>query len=464
MIRLQFLELKQISNVMSFQHSKLFIFCFLTLFTINYYSHAQNSDKFKVVIDAGHGGEDEGINTLGLKEKVVVLNVSLFIEEFLSEYEDIELIYTRQEDEFLKLSERSKIANKANADLFISIHSNASMKDDVNGVETFIGGNQNGIETLEIVKRDNNVIFLEKKYEKTYKSFITDSTINYNAFKPKEGRIQEKSNLLANKVKQYLSEHLNRENRGVKQAKYLLLNNVNMPGIVISLGYLSNMDENFLLASVRLQREMAKEISDAIIEYKAEVKAGTFDLKTENSDQKNTTIVNKTEKAEKAEKLVKVEKPKKSKTLKKSKKSKKTKKTKKEKKSKKTKKGSSAGTLKIAEKTDNDVKTLNTEKIEKVDEVKILQQQDAPQPTYYIQVMTLSKEVELTPENFRGLDQITRIKEDFIYKYRYGKSNSYLEILDFLKHARAQGYNDAFVVAYLDGKPITIDEAFKTDK
>lgn len=388
MIRLQFSEFKQISNLMAITPSKLFIFSFLILFTFNYESTAQDLDKFKVVIDAGHGGEDTGINKLGLMEKDIALDIALYVEEFFSRRKDIEIIYTRTEDEFLELKERAEIANDANADLFVSVHGRSSSDREVHGVETFFEGKPKNNLDYEFAAQDNQVIFLEKNFDKTYNEYVSDYTIVYSVFKLKNKDDLEQSEFFAEKVQQNLTENLNRNDGGIKQAEFLLLNQVDMPAVLINVGYLTNVEESYYLTSATNQQELAGQIANAIIEYKEIVRNGKTNFEIDNSIP------------------APVQPP-------------------------------------VVEAP----KTVSPEKNSR--------------PTYYVQVLASYKEVEITPNNFKGLDQITSIYEGDVYKYRYGKSNSYLDILEYLNKAKEKGYTDAYVVVYLNGKKITIEEALK---
>jgi len=394
MIRSQILQLKHISGPMHFQLTKLFIFGFLVLFTFNYNTQAQNSDKFKVVIDAGHGGEDSGVNKMGVKEKDITLRVSLFIEEFLNKQSGIELIYTRTEDEFIGLKERAKLANDENVDLFVSIHCSSNEDSDVYGVETYFGGLHKSFEDHEIVQRENNVIFLEKNFDKTYRQILSEESIVYSAFKPWNKERSVESQLVANLIQKNLTENLNRNNLGVKEANFLVLNEINMPGVLVNIGHLSNVEESYYVSIVSHQKRLAEQISNAILEYKAMSTSGNSNFEVEETVQ-----------------------------------------------------------------ADVDAVVVETPVV--VEEPKKVEKPNAPRPVYYVQILAANKQVELTPENFRGLNEITSIEEDYVFKYRYGKSSSYLEILEYLDNARAQGYKDAYVVVYLDGKRISIEDALK---
>jgi N-acetylmuramoyl-L-alanine amidase len=342
MIRLQFLELKQISNLMSFQPSKLFFFCFLILFTINYNSHAQNSKIIKVVIDAGHGGKDSGAVGYGIYEKDVALEVTLLIAEMLETQKDIEAIYTRKKDVFIGLRERANIANDAKADLFISIHCNSVANSSPYGAETFVLGLHRNEDNLKIAMRENQVIELEENYEEKYDGFDPTSPESYIGFSLLQEQYLDQSILLADKIQKNFVGKLKRKDRGVKQAGFLVLRETYMPSVLVELGFLSNKNENTFLKSSNNQKKLAQQIFNAILEYK-------------ESLERNQS------------------------------------------------------SLAVVEETIEKNKTLD----------------DSYKATFYVQFAAGRKKLKLDPRNFKGLDNVSRVKESGLFKYRYGKSNSH---------------------------------------
>src|SRR5690606_3687675 len=184
-------------------------------------SYAQNYRAFKVVLDAGHGGKDSG--TTGGKnyrEKDIVLQIVLKLGKILEEHDDIEVIYTRKKDVFLKLIERANIANNADADLFVSVHCNASKSTQPYGAETYVLGLHRNKDNLDVAMRENSVIYLEENYEVTYGGFDPNSPESYIGMLLMQEEYLDQSILLASLVQDNFINDLKRKNRGVKQAGF----------------------------------------------------------------------------------------------------------------------------------------------------------------------------------------------------------------------------------------------------
>jgi len=250
------------------------------------------NNKFVVVLDAGHGGKDPGNSYHGFVEKEIALKTTLLVGELLEKEKGFEIIYTRKSDTFIELSNRPKVANKAKADLFVSIHCNSVNNHGPEGTETFVMGLDRSDMNLEVAKKENSVILLEDDYKQTYKGF--------DPKKPESmiGRvIAQEENLynsinLASSIQDNFTFNLNRKSRGVKQQPLWVLDAAVMPGVLIELGFLSNKAEGEFLNSSEGQNKMAKQIAQAIIKYKKEYFNETFleekPLVTEKSKNQNT--------------------------------------------------------------------------------------------------------------------------------------------------------------------------------
>ena len=248
-------------------------------------------NKFVVVLDAGHGGKDPGNSYHGFVEKEIALKTTLLVGELLEKEKGFEVIYTRKSDTFIELSNRPKVANKAKADLFVSIHCNSVNNHGPEGTETFVMGLDRSDMNLEVAKKENSVILLEDDYKQTYKGF--------DPKKPESmiGRvIAQEENLynsinLASSIQDNFTFNLNRKSRGVKQQPLWVLDAAVMPGVLIELGFLSNKAEGEFLNSSEGQNKMAKQIAQAIIKYKKEYFNETFleekPLVTEKSKNQN---------------------------------------------------------------------------------------------------------------------------------------------------------------------------------
>ncbi|MGM0635186.1 MAG: N-acetylmuramoyl-L-alanine amidase family protein [Bacteroidota bacterium] len=249
-------------------HFILWTFFFVCFISFQNGIAQDNDSKFKVVLDAGHGGKDPGNTGNGFKEKKVVLSVVLLAGKKLEENNGVEVIYTRTKDEFISLDERAKIANKAEADLFVSVHCNAAANASAYGSETFVLGLHRNEDNLEVAKRENSVIYLEDDYEVTYGGFDPESPESYISFALMQEEYLDQSILAANHVQNYFTNSLSRKNRGVKQAGFLVLRETYMPSILVELGFLTNKTEGNYLNSSAGQKAMANEIVKSIFKYK----------------------------------------------------------------------------------------------------------------------------------------------------------------------------------------------------
>ena len=238
------------------------------------------SKKFKVVLDAGHGGGDEGTAHNGYKEKAIVLNVALKIGKILEDEPGFNVVYTRKTDVFIELRERANIANKADADLFVSIHCNGVNAEAAQGTETFVMGLSRSKINLEVARKENSVITLEKDYKLKYKGFNPDNPDTSIGIALAQEESLNQSIILAGKIRDGFKNDLKKNDRGIKQIPLWVLDATAMPGVLIELGFISNKNEGAYLNSADGQEEMAKSIAKAIISYKK-----MFDGNASDSEQ-----------------------------------------------------------------------------------------------------------------------------------------------------------------------------------
>ena len=349
---------------------------FAGVFTV--FGQSKN-DKFIVVLDAGHGGKDPGNSYHGFVEKEIALKTTLLVGELLEKEKGFEVIYTRKSDTFIELSNRPKVANKAKADLFVSIHCNSVSNHGPEGTETFVMGLDRSDMNLEVAKKENSVILLEDDYKQTYKGF--------DPKKPESmiGRvIAQEENLynsinLASSIQDNFTFNLNRKSRGVKQQPLWVLDAAVMPGVLIELGFLSNKAEGEFLNSSEGQNKMAKQIAQAIIKYKKEYFNETFleekPLVTEKSKNQNTEQV-----------------------------------------------------VSIAENSTNN------------------------QGLYRVQLFATSKKRNVNSSDFKGLKNISFTFENNLYKYYYGNTSNADEVKKMCQEAKDNGFSDAFIVTFAEGK------------
>jgi N-acetylmuramoyl-L-alanine amidase len=224
-----------------------------------------------VVIDAGHGGHDPGTVGRVAKEKTVVLKLALELGKRIeSKYPDVKVLYTRSTDKFVDLSDRSAFANKNNADLFISLHCNASPKSkSVKGTETFVMGLHKTDGNLEVAKRENSVILKETNYQQKYKGFDPNSPLAYIMMANYQSAFLTNSLRFAQLIENNFGRA--RQSRGVKQAGFLVLWRTTMPSVLVEIGFLSNPEEEQYLISEKGNAENAERILKAFGAYKKAV-------------------------------------------------------------------------------------------------------------------------------------------------------------------------------------------------
>lgn len=232
--------------------------------------------KFRVVLDAGHGGHDPGNRGGGFFEKDIALSIVLKIGKELEKNPNFEVIYTRDKDVFIPLDKRAKIANQAKADLFISVHCNAHSSQ-AYGTETFVLGLRRSNDNFEVAKRENSVIFLEEDYEVTYNGFDPNSPESYIGLALMQEEYLDQSILLADFVQKKFTHDLKRNNRGVKQDVFLVLRETVMPSVLIETGFLTNKEEGPYLNSATGQTKMAQAIVAAVKDYSQSINMATLD-------------------------------------------------------------------------------------------------------------------------------------------------------------------------------------------
>jgi len=246
-----------------------------TFFFINYYAIGQKKESYgikKIVIDPGHGGRDPG--TVGSKsyEKNIALSVSLKFGELISKnLQDVDIIYTRNDDRSVPLDERSKIANSSGADLLISIHCNSSPSKSAYGTETYVLGLHKSADNLDVAMRENAVITYEEDYGSKYEGYDPKSTESFIIFTLMQNSFIEQSLSYANEVQTEFREHAKRYDRGVKQAGFLVLWKASMPSVLIEIGYLSHPREEAYLMSEAGQNNIASAIFRAFNTYKKHI-------------------------------------------------------------------------------------------------------------------------------------------------------------------------------------------------
>lgn len=275
---------------------KIFVLLLTGILITAFVPHKETpiKSKFVVVLDAGHGGKDPGNRGGGFKEKDIALNIILKIGAELEKNKDIKVVYTRDSDVFIPLEKRGKIANDAKADLFVSVHCNAH-NSQASGTETFVLGLHRNSTNFEVAKRENSVIFLEENYEVTYDGFDPNSPESSIGMTIMQEEYLDQSILLADLVQKKFTHDLKRENRGVKQAGFIVLHQTYMPSVLIETGFLTNKEEGPYLNSTSGQTKMADAIVDAIYDYSHSINLAVLDNLKNNVPEEQTVKEKKIE-------------------------------------------------------------------------------------------------------------------------------------------------------------------------
>ena len=350
---------------------------------------------FTVVIDAGHGGKDPGaVSATGkIREKDITLKVALMVGESIKKnHPEVRVLYTRKTDVFVGLNDRARMANKADADLFISIHVNAAENRSAKGAETFTLGVEadSTKRNLDIAKRENGVILYEENHEKTYANFNPNSPESYIIFEFMQSEFVKESIHIAQYVQENFANDANRLDRGVRQAGFLVLNATSMPSILVELGYISNAEESKYLASDAAQKRLSNCISKAFDSYYADLMKlnGTQHAEVVSPA---TSVVNEVE-------------------------------------------GAVAEDPIIVEPAKDDA------------------------PVFKVQFLSSSKKLAKGDAAFKGLAPVEHYYDRGLYKYTYGASADYNEILR-IKRKVNEKFKDAFIVAFVKGERIDTQKA-----
>ena len=256
------------------------------------------ANSYTLVLDAGHGGKDPGAVGKFSKEKDLNLSLVLKVGEMISEqYPEVKVVYTRNTDVFIPLQTRADIANEAKADLFLSIHANASQAPSVKGVETFILGTDNMQKNLDVAMRENAVMKLETDYKTTYQGFDPNSIDSYIMFELMQNSFMDQSLQFAEQIQKRFVGHLNRSDRGVQQASFWVLLKTACPSVLFEMGFISNPEEERYLNKDASVAQMA---STLVAAFGAYYRPKADNLKKETEEAKEKEKAAKAEQQQKA--------------------------------------------------------------------------------------------------------------------------------------------------------------------
>ncbi|MGJ8684415.1 MAG: N-acetylmuramoyl-L-alanine amidase family protein [Nonlabens sp.] len=250
-----------------------------------------NSKTFTIVLDAGHGGTDPGKKVGSVNEKDIALKVVKKVGAMLEKHPEIKVVYTRTTDKFLELHERASIANKAKADLFVSVHCNAAANKSAKGNETWVLGLHRSDDNLEVVQRENSVILLEDNYEEKYAGFDPNDPSSFAASLLTQEDFLDNSIEMAAAVQTKFEAALKRKNRGVKQAGFAVLRLSYMPSVLIETGFITNKEERDFLNSKAGQDKVAASIFNAILGYQKDRDINNFEVTPIDIEENNQTEI-----------------------------------------------------------------------------------------------------------------------------------------------------------------------------
>jgi len=364
-----------------------------------------------IVIDPGHGGYDSGCLGGSSQEKHLALKISKKLKKQIeARYPGVEVLMTRYSDVFIPLHKRASIANKAKADLFISIHCNALPSSNATkGTETYVLGLHKANENLKVAKRENASVLLEDNYENNY-DFDPNSDEGHILLSMYQNAFLEQSISFAEKVENKMANVAKRRSRGVKQAGFIVLHQTTMPSVLVETGFLTNDIDEEYLKTENGQTKIANSILDAFTAYKKEVEKTETTFVASTPPRKSTTPTKTPAKKTAPSKATKPKNQKK----------------------------------KVAE------EPFPVETEEKL---------EGP-IQFRVQLAASPKQLNLNKGKWKDtLYLIEVVKEGGLFKYQARSFNSLEEAQQAKQILRQRGFTDAFVVAYQQGRRIKMSKA-----
>ena len=378
--------------------------------------------RFTLVIDPGHGGHDAGALGAISKEKNINLAVALrfgkYVEQNLPE---VRVIYTRKTDVFIPLNERANIANRANADLFISVHTNALPAGKVaRGFETYTLGMHRAKDNLDVAMRENSVISMEKDYQQRYQGFDPRSSESYIIFEFIQGKNMERSVELARMIQRSVCDGANRPDKGVHQAGFLVLRETSMPGCLIELGFITTPDEERLLNDDSRVDDIARGIYEAFAKYKNKYdKSVSVPYRAKDSEDVNLPkIVPDQEPAPKTRVVTRGKQPKR-----------------------------------------EEATPEQPKRVEK----KVKKAEVADAPVFKLQIFVGSRNLRKGDAHFKGETDYDSFQEGNLVKYTLGASTNYNEIYR-LRKEKLDKFPEAFIIAFKNGQKYDVNQAIREFK
>lgn len=394
-----------------------------------------------IVIDAGHGGKDPGCHGAKYNEKDIALGVALKLGKYIEDnLKDVKVIYTRKTDVFVEVEERPKIANRAKADLFISIHCNSACyrdkkikkdicNNDAHGAETYVMGLKNEQGKLDVAKRENSVILLEDNYVNKYEGFDPNSDESYIIMSMFTDTYLNQSLSFASKAQKQYRGKAARVDKGVKRASLWVLWKTFMPSVLTEIGFLTNPEEEQFLGSSKGQDYLASGLFRAFREYKDEIE-GVTKKYDDDLEKQETYKLSKEDSLE----LIEIKK------------------------------------VKAGMKDPVDTSKNNNPEIKKEDVVVKKEDKDPEEikkeipknvsvsPIIYkVQIISSDKKIPLDSEKFKGVEKPGEYEDKGIYKYTSGEFAKQEDAVRLQSQLRKiPTFKDAFVIAMQDGKRVPL--------
>ena len=403
----------------------------VVLWMLTMTSFAANRN-FTLVIDAGHGGHDAGARGAISMEKNINLSVALQFGRYVEKYmPEVRVIYTRKTDKFVSLIERANIANRANANLFISVHTNALPAGKIaRGFETYTLGMHRAKDNLDVAMRENSVISMEKDYKQTYQGFDPKSSESYIIFEFIQGKNMERSVELARMIQRKVCDNANRPDKGVHQAGFLVLRETSMPSCLIELGFITTPDEERILNNSDRVNEIAKSIYDGFAQYRNKydkrvtvpyrpLQSGDVEELKEQESQHQVEPQRKNEAQKKVEVLKKTEA----------------------------------------------LKRTEPQKKAEVQKRVVAQKKPEPKdaPVFKLQIFVSDRILRKGDAHFKGETDYESFREGNLVKYTMGASSNYNEIYR-LRKSLQEKFPEAFIIAFKNGQKYDVNQAIREFK
>lgn len=409
----------------------------LTLLCMLVLTATGSNRRFTLVIDPGHGGHDVGALGAISKEKNINLSVALQFGKYVERnMPDVRVIYTRKTDVFIPLKQRANIANRANADLFISVHTNALPAGKIaRGFETYTLGMHRAKDNLDVAMRENSVISMEKGYQQTYQGFNPRSSESYIIFEFIQGKNMERSVELARNIQRKVCSRANRPDKGVHQAGFLVLRETSMPSCLIELGFITTADEERLLNDASRVDDIARGIYEGFAQYR-------------NKYDKSISVPYRAADTESVP-FAKIVSD-----------------TKQEKDERRAEEADTAPrrTVKQVETRATKAKTVQQNRRQNPQDKPAQQKANvADAPVFKLQIFVSNRTLRKGDAHFKGETGYDSYQEGNMVKYTMGASTNYNEIFR-LRKTLAEKFPEAFIIAFKNGKKYDVNQAIREFK